>query len=87
MNTGRKRLELLAIDAHRRSLSWCEFWDTHRYSIALAEPWNQQRFHRLVRRLSHLVMCGAFNGVAPIDAGVNVPMARELDDAVGVVPV
>ena len=65
MNMSTKQLEQLAIDAHSRGVSWCEFWDTHRHAIALCEPFDRGRFHRLVRRLSHIVSCGDLDGERP----------------------
>ena len=74
----RTQLEQAAIRAHAAGDDWTTFWDRYRHAIALAETWNQQRFHRLVRRLSYLVTCGDLDGVVPIDAGFNMPMAWEL---------
>ncbi len=76
MNMNTKQLEQLAIDAHERGLSWCDFWDTHRHAIALCEPFDRGRFHRLVRRLSHLVSCGDLDGHRP----AGDPEPWELDD-------
>ncbi len=74
MSMTTRQLEQLAIDAHSRGVSWCEFWDTHRHAIALCEPFDRGRFHRLVRRLTALVAAGNLDGAEPVAA------AWELDE-------
>ena len=56
------RVERAAVAAHARGDDWTQFWDTHRHAIALAEPWDRQRFHRLVRQLTSLVVAGNADG-------------------------
>ncbi|MGA2257134.1 MAG: hypothetical protein ABSG53_20975 [Thermoguttaceae bacterium] len=73
-----KQVERQAVAAHATGMMWPEFWDTHRHEIALAEPYDRAAYHGLVTRLSYLVTCGDLDGVVPIDAGFNMPMAWEL---------
>ena len=61
------RVERAAVAAHARGDDWTQFWDTHRHAIALAEPWDRQRFHRLVRQLTSLVVAGNADGERPLD--------------------
>ena len=72
----RKELEAAAVAAHTDGTDWTAFWDRYRHAIALCEPFDRGRFHRLVRRLSHLVSCGDLDGHRP----AGDPEPWELDD-------
>ena len=61
------KLEQLAIRAHRASTSWSEFWEIHRHTVGMLEPHDRRAYHRVVRRLSHLVTCGDLDGERPLD--------------------
>ncbi len=64
-----RKLEQLALDAHRAGLKWADFWAT-----AVAElvnqacPYDRAAYRRLVQQLSHMVLCGTTSGMlAPGD--------------------
>ena len=77
----RQELYRAAIDAHANNVAWDAFWrDYGPHAIAI-EPWDRKAFHKLIRRLTTLVAAGDLDGTEPIDAGFNVPLAWELDDA------
>lgn len=80
----RTRLERIALDAHRRGLSWSEYWPTVALDVAQAEPHDRAAYRRLVRRLSHLLTCGDLDGATPISTGTLWGEPWEQDDAQGV---
>ena len=76
MNKERTRLETAAIAAHRRGDRWADFWPTIAADVAAIEPYDRAAYHRLVGRLSHLLVCGDSDGMLP--AGATEPW---LDDS------
>ena len=55
-------LEQAALFAHRAGWSWDRFWAEHADQVREAEPWSVPRYHRLVRRLLHLLTSGEHSG-------------------------
>ncbi len=55
------QLEQHALDAHLAGQSWSEFWARHGNAVRRAEPY--ECFHRLVHRLSHLLLTGEESGM------------------------
>jgi len=76
MSTIRK-LEQAAIDAHWRGMRWGEFWPTVADLVEKAEPFDRERYHRLVDRLLHLLLCGDLDGQEPPGQPV---LPRDWDD-------
>jgi hypothetical protein len=64
MNATR-HLELLALDCHRDGSTWAAFWQRHGDDVRKAEPYVATRYHRLVRRLLHLLTTGDESGQEP----------------------
>jgi len=62
-----KALERAALAAHRAGQTWAEFWQRHGDAVRQAEPHDRQRFHRLLRRLSALLLCGNSDGHEPLE--------------------
>ena len=58
-------LEQLALDGHRQGIGWHEFWKDHSKVICQAESYDNKKLNKLVRRLSHLLMCGDLDGQRP----------------------
>ncbi len=77
----RRQLERAAIGAHAAGTTWHDFWRQYGPHAIALEPYDRHRFRRLIRRLTALVAAGDTDGSEPIDAGFNVPMQWELDDA------
>ncbi len=62
MIISRRQLERLANAAHADGVSWHDFWRQHGPHVVALEPWDRAAYHRLVRRLSHLLTCGDLDG-------------------------
>ncbi len=76
-------LETKAIAGHTKGQSWETFWQLHGDQVKAAEPYNNQRFRRLVRKLSHLLLCGEASGQFGVGDGDPEPWVRD-DDVAGV---
>ncbi len=53
-----RTLERRALKAHSAGQTWDEFWGRNGDHVRAAEPYDVDRFHKLERRLHHLVTCG-----------------------------
>ena len=71
-------LERAAIAAHKSGLGWDQFWQTHG-DEARAVTYDRRKFHRLFRRLLHLVTSGDDAGQFAV-GDPDAPMPWEVDD-------
>jgi hypothetical protein len=82
MSKATQTLERAALDAHRRGLSWGEFWDEHGRDVCRAEPHDRRKFNRLVCRLLALLVSGNEDGAESgepwiLDAQPNQPSPHD----------
>lgn len=51
-------LERAALAAHRDGIGWSAFWQQHHAAIVSCEPIDRMAYHRLVRRLTAILVSG-----------------------------
>jgi hypothetical protein len=68
-------LERAALDAHRRGLTWGQYWPTVAQHAGQLEPHSTRKYRRLVDRLVGLVVAGDTDGAQP--AGDPEPWERD----------
>ena len=54
--------EQKAIDGHKQGLGWHAWWQEHGEAVKAVEPYNNQRLHKLVKRLAHILLTGERSG-------------------------
>ena len=80
MTKAERALERAAVDCHRRGIGWTDFWQRHGIAVREVESYNRQRYHRLVRRLLHLLTSGEASGEHPVGHEMLWGMAWDEDD-------
>ena len=74
-------LEKLAIDGHRRGMTWDAFWERYGADVRAQVPYDRRRFHQLFRKLLHLLTCGDTDGMHAA-GDPDAPMQWDIDDDV-----
>ncbi len=72
-------LEQLALDGHAKGETWEKFFASHGDAMREKVPWDRKRYHRLYRKLMHLLLCGDNDGQHAV--GDDDAMPWEVDDA------
>lgn len=80
MSMTHQQLKRAAVEAHDNGIAWSEFWRHHGPHVVALEPFDRQRFCKLTRRLSMLLVCGDTDGQLPIENAWPRPEPREIDD-------
>ena len=60
-----KDLAALALNAHRRGITFTDFWPTVSDAAKELEPWSRRAYHRLHNRLMHICITGSEGGQYP----------------------
>ncbi len=60
-----KRLEKLALQAHRHGDDWGTFWPTVAADVNRLHPWNNGDYNKMVNRLLMLLVAGDLDGERP----------------------
>jgi hypothetical protein len=61
-----RTLERAALACHARGVGWSDFWQAHSKQVRQVEPYDALAYHRLVRKLLHLLTTGEASGQEPV---------------------